>query len=56
MRRVSSFNVSLVSLILQQCADSIMRLDAEWRYATGRGDEITYPIGHHHQLVWKRWA
>jgi hypothetical protein len=41
---------------LQQCADSIMRLDAEWRYAAGRGDEIAYPLGHRQQLAWKRWA
>jgi hypothetical protein len=41
---------------LQQCADSIMRLDAEWRYAAGRGDEIAYPLGHHQQLAWKPWA
>ena len=41
---------------LQQCADSVMRLDAEWRYAAGRGDEIAYPIGHRQQLAWKRWA
>lgn len=41
---------------LQQCADSVMRLDAEWRYAAGRGDQITYPLGHHQQLAWKRWT
>jgi len=41
---------------LQQCADSVMRLDAEWRYAAGRGDAIAYPLGHRQQLAWKRWA
>jgi hypothetical protein len=41
---------------LQQCADSVMRLDAEWRYAAGRGDQIAYPLGHRQQLAWKRWA
>jgi len=41
---------------LQQCADAIMRLDAEWRYAAGKSDEIAYPLGHRQQLVWKRWA
>lgn len=41
---------------LQQCADSIMRLDAEWRYAQGRGEEISYPIGHGEALAWRRWA
>jgi len=41
---------------LQQCADSVMRLDAEWRYAAGRDNAIAYPIGHRQQLAWKRWA
>jgi hypothetical protein len=41
---------------LQQCADSIMRLDAEWRFATHRADRIAYPIGHGSTLAWKRWA
>jgi len=41
---------------LQQCADSIMRLDAEWRYAAGHDDAISYAIGHGHALAWARWA
>lgn len=41
---------------LQQCADSIMRLDAEWRFAAGHGEQITYPIGHGSSLAWPRWA
>jgi len=41
---------------LQQCADSIMRLDAEWRYATGHRDQIHYPIGHGSSLAFTRWS
>ena len=41
---------------LQQCADSIMRLDAEWRYSTGHGEQIRYPIGHGSTLAFTRWA
>ena len=41
---------------LQQCADSIIRLDAEWRFANDRSDEIRYPIGHGSQLAWTKWA
>lgn len=40
---------------LQQCADSIVRLDAEWRFATGRGAQIRYAIGRD-ALAWPRWA
>jgi hypothetical protein len=41
---------------LQQCADSIMRLSAEWRFATGRGDEIDFTLGGGSTLPWRRWA
>jgi hypothetical protein len=41
---------------LQQCADSIIRLDAEWRFAAGHGAQISYPIGHGSKLQWTRWA
>ncbi len=30
---------------LQQCADAIMRLHAEWRWHLGRVDELSYPSG-----------
>jgi hypothetical protein len=40
---------------LQQCADSIMRLDAEWKWAAGHGDEIRYSIGRKQYLTWSRW-
>jgi hypothetical protein len=41
---------------LQQCADSIMRLDAEWRYAQGHADQILYAIGHRSELAFTTWA
>jgi hypothetical protein len=41
---------------LQQCADSIIRLDAEWRYALGHGEQVGYPIGHGYTLAFNRWA
>jgi len=41
---------------LQQCADSIIRLDAEWRFAANHRAQIAYPIGHGSRLAWTRWA
>jgi hypothetical protein len=41
---------------LQQCADSIIRLVAEWQAATGHADRIAFPIGHGSVLTWPRWA
>jgi hypothetical protein len=41
---------------LQQCADSIIRLDAEWRFARGHGDQIHYAIGHNSTLAFTSWA
>jgi hypothetical protein len=56
-RRIAAVvEIDVGSRDLQQCADAIMRLDAEWRYAMDRGDEIAYPLGHRQQLAWKHWA
>jgi len=41
---------------LQQCADSIIRLHAEWRWATGKQDEIAYRFTSGDKAVWKRYA
>jgi len=56
-RRVAAVvEMDVGSRDLQQCADAIMRLDAEWRYTMNRGDQIAYPLGHRQQLAWKPWA
>jgi hypothetical protein len=41
---------------LQQCADSVIRLDAEWRFALGSASQISYAIGHGSTLPFARWA
>lgn len=41
---------------LQQCADSIMRLDAEWLFSLGHGGAIRYAIGHRSVLAFDTWA
>lgn len=40
---------------LQQCADAIMRLRAEFLFATGRQDEITFEFTSGYKAPWKRW-
>ena len=40
---------------LQQCADSILRLHAEWQYAEGRRD-LTYRAANRSQIPFARWA
>lgn len=40
---------------LQQCADSIMRLHAEWSWATGRADEVAYHFVSGDVSRWKDW-
>jgi hypothetical protein len=41
---------------LQQCADSILRLHAEWRWATGNKDRIAYRFTSGHLASWPRYA
>jgi len=41
---------------LQQCADSIIRLHAEWLWAAGRAGEIGYRFTSGHLATWRRWA
>lgn len=40
---------------LQQCADAIMRLHAEWLWQQGRADEASYPSGGG-PIPWKRYV
>ena len=41
---------------LQQCADSIIRLHAEWQWARGQQERITYRFTSGHRAEWKRYA
>lgn len=40
---------------LQQCADSIMRLHAEWLWAADRADEVAYHFVSGDLSAWKDW-
>lgn len=40
---------------LMQCADSIIRLRAEWQRAAGVEDEICYRFTSGHAIPWSRW-
>lgn len=40
---------------LQQCADAVMRLRAEWLRAAGRADEICFRFTSGDAASWKRW-
>ena len=44
------------SVNLQQCADSILRLHAEWRWASGQQQRIAYHFTSGHLAAWPRYA
>jgi len=41
---------------LQQCADAVMRLRAEWQFASGRKDDIAFNVTDGARIPFKRWA
>lgn len=41
---------------LQQCADSIIRLHAEWLWASGKKERIAYRFTSGHLVEWSRYA
>jgi hypothetical protein len=41
---------------LQQCADSVIRLRAEWLFASGRHAEVHFHTTSGDDLAWPRWA
>jgi hypothetical protein len=41
---------------LQQCADAIMRLRAEWQWAAGRARDIGFALTGGRRVAWSRWA
>lgn len=48
-------NVSVGTKDLQQCADAVMRLRAEFLYANGRQDEIAFEFTSGFKAEWKHW-
>ena len=40
---------------LQQCADAVMRLRAEWLWASGRADEACFRFTSGDAVSWRRW-
>ena len=44
------------SVNLQQCADSILRLHAEWRWAAGQQERIAYRFTSGHLAAWPRYS
>lgn len=48
-------NVSVGDKDLQQCADAVMRLRAEFLYACGRQDEIAFEFTSGFKAEWKQW-
>lgn len=48
-------NVSVGDRDLQQCADAVMRLRAEYLYASERQDEIAFEFTSGFNAEWKRW-
>jgi hypothetical protein len=41
---------------LQQCADAIMRLRAEWQFGSGRQQDIAFDYTGGGRVAWRRWA
>lgn len=41
---------------LQQCADAVMRLRAEWQFATGRVNDIAFTMTEGGRVPFSRWA
>lgn len=53
---VAVVDIDVGSRDLQQCADAVMRLRAEWLRATGRDSEIAFNYTGGGRVPWTRWA
>jgi hypothetical protein len=48
-------DISTGSKDLQQCADAVMRLRAEYLFANGREEEIAFDLTNGFRVPWERW-
>lgn len=48
-------DISTGSKDLQQCADAVIRLRAEYLFATGREEEIAFDLTNGFRVPWERW-
>jgi Domain of unknown function (4846) len=53
---VAVIDIDVGTRDLQQCADAVLRLRAEWLFATGQRDAIRFHFTSCDEFPWARWA
>jgi len=49
-------DIDLIGRNLQQCADAVIRLRAEWQWARGRHKDISFRLTNGMNVPWKKWS